>query len=968
MDNAGTDSIRQTLVDFSAGAPDDITALMIELAVTNGGVQLARAASDLLMDIKEANNAAEVIKICLDAPDDSVRQRAVEAIETLEGPEALEMLGQALASDDQTVRRAAVNTFGQIVCSKYHPQKAVLLKQLENADTPISRIIFESQDVGMKREISQVLGFADSNMVLPCLKKLSNEDDRQTRREAVLALAANGSEKAIALAKEKLDDPDDVTVVFVLDILASNLGRDSEEMLGYLKGALQHPLPEVRRHAVMMLNYFPLSKVESVLVEATKDKDFEVTRSAYTLLRSMGSSVAATILEAAMEIKGDEGTLLIWEAGNLGMESNSARNRSMLQPKDAISRDTVTKILQKHASEGTDSNRFNALTELIELQDIADSDVLKAALNDPQETIRHRVATALPHTRDAGLLVRLLAEHTDILIRRQAIDALMDNPSARTRDWRGRSGVTFTYERTQGMELYSHFLKSLGDPDEGVVQSACKALQQFIDLNCPLPMKTTMHRLNTVLENTQFSSLTHETVREVIDKLEGATPGKPLCEAIDGTLTAAESIKRYLKCLTIDDGHFRLSRECDTDSDEIMDQWPESLAMPEADIKHLTEAIEGGAPLPQDIAKDAFLSMCSRLARIYEAIYHGVQGLRGLQQNGLKEGLKTWKGRMEGHIPLHAQDGGLLQTHSGRLSLLQSRALISIAATLVASGEENNTTELEHLGAAGDWCRICELTARSELGILQPKGVENLKTLVSQHADDAEYSPVIAPAAVELLRNGVVEAINPLVEALKNVNTNLRAATTQRLMTASQEADVEDILRNYLSKIKRHNLDLGISCLRLAVIGATGETGDLPRFKTEGNNIIKTEPGFAETAICAMQNMASEAEVLKQMLREGEDKQRYLAATYLGLSRVQSAVPVFASVADQVDSPWQLRALCAGMMVRRGHRQSTNWFLKHAQHGTPAMKAETAINFGQAYEDILPMMLQCKNVNCGRFV
>jgi hypothetical protein len=104
------------------------------------------------------------------------------------------------------------------------------------------------------------------------------------------------------------------------------------------------------------------------------------------------------------------------------------------------------------------------------------------------------------------------------------------------------------------------------------------------------------------------------------------------------------------------------------------------------------------------------------------------------------------------------------------------------------------------------------------------------------------------------------------------------------------------------------------------------------------------------------------------MLRKGEPLERYYAAYYLGLARVRSAAMIFASVRDQEDAPFPVRAICAASLVRCGHPGSVVGLEKTLTSLTGRAKADLVALVGRAVEDTIPLMLECTNVNAGRFV
>jgi hypothetical protein len=215
-----------------------------------------------------------------------------------------------------------------------------------------------------------------------------------------------------------------------------------------------------------------------------------------------------------------------------------------------------------------------------------------------------------------------------------------------------------------------------------------------------------------------------------------------------------------------------------------------------------------------------------------------------------------------------------------------------------------------------------------------------------------------------LLREGQSEAVPILEEALGRADTDFRCELTQTLMTAAQEESVRDALSDYLSG--KDLSELPSLCLALALRGGSGDLPDAQVPEQAPRNGAELLCAFH--ALGAMDNRAEDADKLKDMLRNGSEDARYCAASYLGLARVQSALPVWASVSDQVESSWQLRTLNAAMLVRRGHRLGMRWFAKNAEQRRGAQKPPMATQLARAVEDVLPLMLKCKTVNLGRFV
>jgi hypothetical protein len=87
----------------------------------------------------------------------------------------------------------------------------------------------------------------------------------------------------------------------------------------------------------------------------------------------------------------------------------------------------------------------------------------------------------------------------------------------------------------------------------------------------------------------------------------------------------------------------------------------------------------------------------------------------------------------------------------------------------------------------------------------------------------------------------------------------------------------------------------------------------------------------------------------------------------LSLARVRSAVPIFSSLRDQ-DQPYLLRALSAASLLRRGHSAGPTWFGKVLGGTGGEQEARIVTHLSAAVEETIPLMLECRDVNVGRFV
>ena len=966
LDKAPSDSVRKKLVELSVSEADEITAAFVQAAVRDGSTELARAAADLLLDIKSADSARTVIEECLDAEDLSVKTRAVEALETLEDPHALKLLAQALDSEEDGVRRAATNSFGLVIGSKYHDLSELILEQLEDPESPLFQSITNSQDVYLRREIAQSLGFARNDRVLPLLEKLTQDNDEQTRREAVLALAAHNAEQATRLLLQTLEDPDDLVVSSVLDALLARYGRDSTKMLKALKKALQHAAPTVRRHAVLMLNQFDPNQVTDLLQEAAKDENFEVQRSATSLLRSMHQKAGApTIAEPGQKRTQGEEALNIWEAGNIGMESETAQARSMMEARGETSKGDVVPVLERAATEGSQSTRQHAITELIELRDIADSRALRRALYDADEAIRTRVAPCLDSTRDAGLLVEVLQKHPDTTMRRRAVEALMDNPSGYTQGGEARKKLTFTSERSEGMILFSYFLEALNDYDEGVQQLAARAIGEFIEFDCPVPGPSTQKKLSELANKDSASSLTQDTAQEILEGLEDANLAEPIVKAMAGILDWRGDLARLAHAIKVtDDGDYRVNQGLGMDADELKKTWQNDLGLSDKQAQAAAQAYKNDDPLNPELANAVKTGVFEGLKCCVTAVFYASKALQAIGETQWAEQPDEWSEALKAGPTLEWDETE--ETETRRTTLIRLRQLARCSSLRAASQlKQSDLTQLEDLAheTNDSWVRLVALTTTAE-GEEDFDGLDEISDLLKEHHEDPAFARPVGYGALLLTRRGR-QNLGALESALNNADIDLRCDLVQALMTAAQDEDVTRSLQEHLSG--REISEPSLAGMALALRGASGSVQNVGNIPDPIAN-MDGELLCALHALGAMDNQPDDADALKDMLRDGDAPERYCAASYLGLARVQSALPVWASASDQVEASWSLRALCAAMLVQSGHRLGIRWFAKNAQQRTRSQKPPMAIQLSRAVHNIIPLMLRCKTINLGRFV
>lgn len=623
-------------------------------------------------------------------------------------------------------------------------------------------------------------------------------------------------------------------------------------------------------------------------------------------------------------------------------------------------------MLERAALGGEESVRMHAISELLELKDAADSEALKLALMDEDEALRSRAAASLGRTHDAGLLAEILRSHPDPLLRRRACQALVENPAGPSTVGVAERSVSFAMTRTVGTELAGRFLEALGDADEGVKTFAIGALQRYLEYRIPMPAAAVVNALHGLADDASLSSLVRDTAQEAAEALTQAKLAEPLVVAVEGMLEWRGRLAREAHGLRrgTSNREYVLDLASAVPAPELLERWPREFGLDERQTGALGKALSGGQSLAADLARSLMRGMVRNLLAAAEGVYHAAQALRLIGERNWRPHLQGWARAMETGPSL---DWGTDETVAAWQKLMQrmrGRAAIGVKAALQALEDSPTGSILEEESEdADEWMRMCVLTARAELrGELGPDAGA-LAALCASHAADADFAPVLGPAAVALVASGVEEYIPLLESVLQQTHTDLRHELTARLMEAAAAEKTRRALRTYLAGNPPDRV--GRLCLALALRGAGGSL--------DGVKVPQSLTGAdveATSALLCLRSMQGEQEAAKglESALRGEDyRARYCAAVYLGLARVHSALGIFASVSDQ-DVPLPLRSLCGGMLIRRGHRLGVTWFLKTGQGAHGPDGARMVLDLSRAAEDVIPLMLNCNDVNVGRFV
>jgi len=952
LDQVDEPRVRQAVVEGAVSEPDAVTRAVMTAALHSGDERLMQLAAELVVDLADKPSGVELLEECFGFPDEGIRRRAVEALESFAEPELLQRLADALKDPADVVRRSAAETFGIIIGTRSHPLRREMLAAFSDPEHPFSRDIVSNDDVQVRRQVSQSLAFVDTDDVLPTLDKLGYDEDEEVRQETVLSLTAIGSDEATEMLERFVLDPAYRVASSALDMLSSLLGAGSTRLLECLERALDHPLPGVRRQVVLMLSRFDASQVKDILAKAAGDDDFEVSRHAGETLRSLGLGEKIDWLQEEMEdqVAGDRARA-VWEAGNIAQEKGASAAQTR--------REDVIPYLERIVRSGTPSEKVHALNELSALVDIGTSEAMQSALDDDDSSVRSRAADTFSYTRDAGLLVHILKTQEDPQVRRRAAEALISNPGGPREEGRLSTTLSFTSARTVGTVLFGHFLDALQDRDPGVQQHACEGIRECARRLELLPVRRTMAELERLIDAEDTSVLLQEDADYTMEVIGEVSYASVLAEGVDRVLQWRGPIAREAHSLQWDPEADGLLAPDGLDEIAV-ERWMDDYGLSDEQLGEVRGAASGQGPITGKTARTILTGLTRDMCAVSSCVTHAARALRLIGQERVEDTLQQWAGAMATGPRLawgRAPDG---ERRLRRMERLRRRAWLEARRAAESYTDEPATDYPNELVEdEDDWLKIVGLTAAAELG--RDGALDGLARLCAEHCSDRAYCEPLGSAALVLLEAGRPEGVQTARAVLAGAELDDRVDLIHGLVAVAGKEEVRSLL---LKEIEGRELtDLPATCMALACRGGGAPLDSFRVPAPEGDR----EQRCALLALRAMDNDEEAAGALEKMLREGEFPARYVSSCYLDIARVWSAVLIFSSVRDQ-DVPYALSLVCSRALVHRGYPGGLSWFQKMGKSVGGRAAARMITQMGQAAEDTIPLMLKCNDVNVGRFV
>jgi HEAT repeat protein len=291
-----------------------------------------------------------------------------------------------------------------------------------------------------------------------------------------------------------------------------------------LRGAVQHPIPDVRRQATEALGQLQDAGAVSSLLAALQDPDWGIRRAAALALGQLHDSRAVPGLIAALQDLDVE----VREAVTWALEQlREAAVPGLLQTLYSINESHEVHVLARGILERFDTDwvmRRTAAEALSQLHDSRTVPSLLAALQDPDSRVRRVAAQALGQLHDNRAVPGLIAALQDLdwWVRRAAVQALGQLQDARAvssllavlqdPDWESRRAAALALGQLHDSRAVPGLIAALHDLDVDVCEAVTWALEQLREAALPA--------LLDVLHNPAEGTDVHSLVRHILERIE----------------------------------------------------------------------------------------------------------------------------------------------------------------------------------------------------------------------------------------------------------------------------------------------------------------------------------------------------------------------------------------------------------------------------------------------------------------
>jgi hypothetical protein len=477
-------------------------------------------------------------------------------------------------------------------------------------------------------------------------------------------------------------------------------------------------------------------------------------------------------------------------------------------------------------------------------------------------------------------------------------------------------------------------------------------------------VRVSVRALEALADEETVSYLQQEDAAGAAQDVRKAPAGDLVAEQVEGILEWRGVLAREAHAIRWDAGAGCYVVDGAVGS-EAASRWAEAYKLSPEQSASLLQAA-GGEGLDEATGRRVLAGLTRELCAALTCVAHGAGALRWIGQAGSAEVLERWTAAVQAGPKLEWGPHGGVAGLQRRLGRARRRAWIAACLGREMLSEEPSVDTLAEASEdADDWVKLLALCAVAELDPEPEPLLERVESICREHLGQAGYREPIGISSVALLKGDVQGALGMAESAMTGRSLTQKMQLTQQLLLAAQEDRAGAALEDYL--VGKPLDTVPALCLALALRGA-GRSVEGLRVPAETGEGEWSEELCACLALRAMANEPDAAARLEDVLRHGEPRQRYCSAHYLSLARVWTALPILASVLDQEDAPYMLRGLCGASLVRGGHPAGLTAAQKLLQSAGGRVRADLLTQLCRAVEDTIPLMLQCSDVNSGRFV
>jgi HEAT repeat protein len=258
-----------------------------------------------------------------------IRRTAVEVLGKMPDERAISVLGTALHDRSSSVRVAAAAALGANRSKNTFPILIAGLKD-ESSDVRCS-IVKTLGDLGKGESVEKLM---------PMLKDINS----QVRHETVRALGKIGDASCVPALLQAMSDND----LWVKTEASKTLRTLGLIGLSNLVEALGHPLPEIQRHAVEVLDYLPSPQLNKLLTTALKNRSKALRANAGEVLGRIKEKNAVLPLMGLLDDRDYEVRERVAQAlGEIGDISASIALKQAMKDQNRMVRTAASRALKK---------------------------------------------------------------------------------------------------------------------------------------------------------------------------------------------------------------------------------------------------------------------------------------------------------------------------------------------------------------------------------------------------------------------------------------------------------------------------------------------------------------------------------------------------------------------------------------------------------------------------------------------